>query len=350
MVTTVDRRPATHRANGFLHNLNADAAAARNWDLTTQFGDTDFAYSGVVPVLDEFGRRYPRGVELVVELGAGTALFGRVLGSSLHDRGHNPKLIISELQPGSVAAIPNTPGVIRTVSDSLTLPLASASQREPRVAVASRALSHYFPERTHQALVREVARVLAPGEIWIDQISSGDRVMRDGFQRVLRAISGKTMRYQGPDDYPSFVEGVVGQDGGPLFQVSFLGSADPQPRGSVKLAQRYLEPYFKTRGVNCVVGSELAKIASAETRLSALVRTGATTRESAIRDLEELIWRTLAFNIFRNTVVGEVRQHFQANNVSESPDLQIINSGGQEDVLVNVRYPIFGLTRTESPI
>lgn len=349
MVASVDRRPAIHRVNGFQHNLDADSAAARNWDLTTPFGSVSFAQSGMVPVLSELGRRYHQGVKLVVELGAGTALFGRVLCSDLHEQGHNPTLIISERQHASVRAIPDTPGVIRTVSDSLTLPLAPASERSPQVAVASRALTHYFPESTHQALIREVARVLAPGEVWVDQISSGDEIMRGGFQRVLRTISGKTMRYQGPDDYPKFVEAVVGQDGKPLFEASFLGSADPQPRGSVKLAQRYLEPYFQTRGINCVVNEDLARIAQAETRLSALVKSGVTSREQAISDLEGLIRNTLAFHIFRRTVVEEVRAHLQANKVSESPDLQIVQ-GRQEDVLIKVCYPTFGLTRTESPI
>lgn len=344
-------------------NLRGDSYAANAWGLT-HLENPDFTASSRPSVVNRIQSYYQPGPLAVMEIGAGTATFGRDTCEQLRIRGYTPSLFTSELQQTSVRATPVSADIVPTVSNSLWLPIQTASleDRTPRLGL-SRAVNHYSLPDEQLGLGKELGRVLGPGQLWINQISSGDAVMLKVFERLLQTISGKKMYYLTEEGYQSYASRLVGKDGKLIFETQLLGYADSQPRGVLELARRYLNERFVELNRDQIALNgytdkdmyhELDCLAATERDLGEQVRRGLVSRTKALDDLDDLLKRTHIFRYFRGVIVGTVRSQFleglRHGQGAGSDNLVLYTGNEGEDVMINIQYPIYSHTRTESPL
>lgn len=319
-------------------NLAADTPVTGVWNLTTHFNDEAFTRSALPPIISQVSGFYTPDRLEIVELGAGTATFGRAISEVLAREGYTPRLLVSELQTELVVSIPNLPYIeILSPGDSLRLTEALAEYSQGSRLILSRAMTHYLSEKQHENLVREVANVIKPDELWIDQQSSGDEGQLRGFEAVLQGIAGKKMRYLTEDRYLKFIQNVQGPNG-PLFEVTHLGYGANHRRGILELARRYLNYRFaQFNGLTCSnMGRELAEIVEIETterELGRSVQLGELNQERAAKTLDDFIQSTKVYRRFCLAVATSLKTYLS-----------------EEDPTINIKYPIFSLKRTENEV
>jgi hypothetical protein len=230
---------------------------------------------------------------------------------------------------------------------------------QPRLIV-SRAIEHYFPQPALEALIVQSGRLLKPGEQYFSQLSSGDHTMLRGFEGVLNAVAGKTMRYFTPEEYMhGFIEGIRGADNKPLFTSQLVGHADDQPRNSVQLAMRYLNrDFLNNHEARLHAGGydkasailQVQAIAATEDRLSTAVAEKRLKKDDAVGQLEQTIREQPVFALFNQVAVEAAEQQLWVSGVAQTENLRIEQDGDRKDVWINVKYPVIQLTRTDSPI
>jgi len=347
-------------------NIEGDRYAAANWELTTHFADREFARSAasVIAPLVEKEFRHERPID-VMGLGSGSAVYESVVCEELKSRGVETNLlVVADRQMGSLRGARNASVEVSPISvlaDLSDLPISTPPPEALPRLILSRAIEHYFSDEGLAGMLKETARVMNPGDLYITQLSSADEDSLPAISAILHRVSGKAHRYFGTSRYIEFVRNVTDEAEQQLFDVESKspGEATPQPRGTIELARRYLNGKFIELNTEAVTESglnrewlmaEIKAIADTERSLSLGLRSGEIAKDQAVARLDAFIGDTSCFKLFRSVVL-ETAKEFAGVAGHAGEDLIIMrNSAGNEDVQITFRYPIILLKRSRATI